>query len=163
RPIEATSRPCHAAWGRNFARTPPRPTPRKPHWATDIMLRSIIARVVDFSTYRHWPVIVFFLLIATGAGVFATRHFAIDTNIDHLLSTELPWRKNEIAYQKAFPQRDELSLVVVQAPTPETTKMAADALAARIAERRDVIRSVRQPGGGEFFARNGLLYVPKDD
>jgi len=51
------------------------------------MLRSIIARVVDFSTYRHWPVIVFFLLIATGAGVFATRHFAIDTNIDHLLST----------------------------------------------------------------------------
>jgi hopanoid biosynthesis associated RND transporter like protein HpnN len=127
------------------------------------MLRSTIARIVDFSTHSHWPVIVFFLLVATASGVFAVRHFAIDTNIDHLLSTELPWRKNEIAYQKAFPQRDELTLVVVQAPTPETTKMAADALVARIAERRDVIRSVRQSGGGEFFERNGLLYVPKDD
>jgi len=33
----------------------------------------------------------------------------------------------------------------------------------RIAEHRDLIRAVRQPGGDEFFARNGLLYSAVDD
>ena len=47
-------------------------------------------------------------------------------------------------------------------PTPETVKQAATALADRLTERRDVLKSVRLAGGGEFFAKNGLLYLSTD-
>jgi hopanoid biosynthesis associated RND transporter like protein HpnN len=127
------------------------------------MLRSIIARLVDFSTRNHWPVIAVAIVLAVASGIYAAKHFAIDTDINHLLSTKLPWRQHEIAFEKAFPQRAELTLVVVQSKTPETTKQAAEALAARLAERRDVIKSVQQPGGGEFFDRHALLFAPQDD
>src|SRR5262245_47390775 len=100
------------------------------------MLRSIIARVVDVSARNRWLVIAAALVVAVISSVYAVRHFAIDTNIEHLLSTELPWRQHEIAFEDAFPQRSELSLVVIQAPTPENVKQAADALAARLAQRR---------------------------
>ena len=127
------------------------------------MLRSIIARIVDFSTRRRWTVIVVTLLVALAASIYSVRHFAIDTNIDHLISPELAWRKQEAEFERAFPQRAELILVVLQAPTPEDVKQATMALAARLAERRDVLKSVRMPGGGEFFEKNGLLYLGKEE
>jgi len=127
------------------------------------MLRSIIARTVAICTHYHWRVIVSALIIAVAASVYAARYFAIDTNIDHLISTNLPWRQHETAYEKAFPQRAQMTLVVVDAPTPENAKRAAEALAQRLKERKDVIRSVAKPGGGEFFDRNALLYLPPGD
>jgi uncharacterized protein len=127
------------------------------------MLRSFIARTIDFSTRFRWSVVAVTLLIAVLSAVYAARNFAIDTDINHLISPDLEWRKNEQAFERAFPRRAELILVVVQAPTPETVKQAATALADRLAERRDVLKSVRQAGGGEFFQKNGLLYLSTDD
>ena len=127
------------------------------------MLRSTIARIVDFSARHGWPVIAAALVLAVLSSIYAARHFAIDTDINHLISVHLPWRQHELAYEKAFPQRAELTLVVVQAKTPENVKQATDALAAKLSERRDIIRSVRQPGGGPFFEKNGLLYLSTED
>jgi hopanoid biosynthesis associated RND transporter like protein HpnN len=127
------------------------------------MLRSFVARIVDFSTRLRWPVIAVALLLAVVAGVYAARHFAIDTDVNHLIAPDLDWRQNEQAYDKAFPQRAELILVVIQAPTPETAKQAAVALTERLKQRSDVLKSVRQSGGGEFFEKNGLLYLPTED
>src|SRR5215472_14532110 len=114
------------------------------------MLRATIARIVDLSTHHRGPVIGAALLVAVFAAFYAATHFAIDTNIEHLLSTELPWRQHEIAYETAFPRRHELTLAVVQAPTPENAKRAAELLAGRLAERHDVVSDLFQPGGGEF-------------
>jgi hopanoid biosynthesis associated RND transporter like protein HpnN len=127
------------------------------------MLRSTIARIVNSCTRHRWPVIAVAVLVAVLSSVYAVRNFAIDTNINHLLSSKPLWRQHEMAYEKAFPQRAEQILVVVQARTPENARQAGEALAARIAQRSDVIRSVRQPGGGEFFDKNGLLYVSTDE
>jgi hopanoid biosynthesis associated RND transporter like protein HpnN len=127
------------------------------------MLRSTIARIVDFSTRNHWPVIAAALVVAVLAGIYAARHFAMDTDINHLLSTNLPWRQHEVAYEKAFRQRAELTLVVVEAPTPENAKRATRALVTRLSERHDRFRSVVELGGGEFFDRNGLLYLPAEE
>jgi uncharacterized protein len=127
------------------------------------MLRSTIARIVDLSARHGWPVIAAALVLAVLSSIYAARHFAIDTDINHLISVHLLWRQHELAYEKAFPQRAELTLVVVQAKTPENVKQATDALAAKLSERRDIIRSVRQPGGGPFFEKNGLLYLSTED
>jgi len=126
------------------------------------MLRSIIVRTVDFCTRRAWPVFLLAVLLTGASSIYAVRHFGINTDISHLISSAVPWRQREIAFDKAFPHRQNMILVVVQTPTPELTKRAADALAQRISERTDQFRSVRQPEGA-FFEQNAFLFASTED
>ncbi|MGA7327063.1 MAG: hopanoid biosynthesis-associated RND transporter HpnN, partial [Rhodomicrobium sp.] len=43
----------------------------------------------------------------------------------------------------------------------ELAETAADELTQRLKERHDVIRDAFEEGGGRFFRRNGLLFLPE--
>ena len=64
---------------------------------------------------------------------------------------------------RAFPQRIDQIIAVIDATTPEAADEAADALVKDLSSRSDVIRTVTQPDGGEFFARNGILFLTTDE
>jgi uncharacterized protein len=121
------------------------------------MASTLIVRIIEFCTRHAVPVIVFGLLLALVSGIYAARNFAITSDTNALLSPNLEWRKRELAMEKAF-ARSELIVVVVRAPTPELVGQATAALAERLAQQTDRFPRVTQPGGGEFFARNGLLF-----
>jgi hopanoid biosynthesis associated RND transporter like protein HpnN len=125
------------------------------------MLKSAIVRTVDFCTRHPWSVLALVLVLSTGSAVYAARHFAIKTNINELISSQLPWTQRATEYMAAFPQRE--ILVVVDAPTPELVEQAATRLAEALQGRRDLIRAVRQPQSGSFFERNGLLFLPTEE
>lgn len=127
------------------------------------MLKSTIVGIVRFCTWLPWPVIILAVLVTIASSVYAARHFAISTDISQLISTASPWRQREIAFDRAFPHRAQTILVVVQAPTPELTKRAADTLAQRMSGRSDRFRSVRQPDSGAFLQQHAFLFVPTDD
>jgi uncharacterized protein len=122
------------------------------------MLRSSVFRIVDFCTRRAWWVIAFALVLAAVSTDYAARHFAIKTDVTDLFPRDLPWTQRAFEYQRSFPQPD--ILVVVDAPTPELVEAATSRLVQALTARRDVIRAVQQPQSGEFFERNGLLYLP---
>ena len=122
------------------------------------MLRSSVFRAVDFCTRHAWWVIVFAVVLAAASTVYAARHFAIKTDVTDLFPRDLPWTQRAVEYMRSFPQPDVL--VVVDAPTPELVEEATTKLAQALAARRDIIRAVHQPQSGEFFERNGLLYLP---
>jgi uncharacterized protein len=122
------------------------------------MLRSSVFRTVDFCTRRAWWVIAFALVLAAVSTDYAARHFAIKTDVTDLFPRDLPWTQRAFEYQRSFPQPD--ILVVVDAPTPELVEAATSRLVQALTARRDVIRAVQQPQSGEFFERNGLLYLP---
>ena len=124
------------------------------------MLKSLIVGIVDFCTQHPWWVIGLAAVLAAGSGVYAGTHFAIRTDTKMLISTDLPWRQREEQFLESFPQRQ--ILVVIDAPTPELVEQATSKLAQALATRSDLIHSVRQIQGGNFFARNGLLYLPTD-
>jgi uncharacterized protein len=124
------------------------------------MSQSIIVHVVGFCTRRPWAIVIVAIVMAVAAGAYSARHFAITTDVDKLVSRTLAVHQREIEFEKAFPERT--IIVVVSAPTPELVKHAADRLAQRLTELPDVIRGVSQPGGGDFFERNALLYLPLD-
>ena len=124
------------------------------------MLKSLIVGIVDLCTQHPWWVIGLAAVLAAGSGVYAGTHFAIRTDTKMLISTDLPWRQREERFLESFPQRQ--ILVVIDAPTPELVEQATAKLAQALATRSDLIHSVRQIQGGNFFARNGLLYLPTD-
>jgi len=122
------------------------------------MLRSSIFRTVEFCTRRAWWVIVLSLALAVASTVYTARHFAIKTDVTDLFPHDLPWTQRAFEYMRSFPQPD--IMVVVEAPTPELVEGATAKLVAALTARRDAIRAVHQPQTGEFFERNGLLYLP---
>jgi hopanoid biosynthesis associated RND transporter like protein HpnN len=124
------------------------------------MLRTAIVSTVTRCTRHAWLVIVLATLLSVVAGVYAAQHFGLNTDINKLISPDLAWRKREIAFETSFPHRLHSILTVVDAPTPELATQATAALAERLAADKELFLSVTQPGGGEFFRRNGLLFLP---
>ena len=116
-------------------------------------------------TCRSHAVIVVSISLALAAvcGVYAYSRIGIDTSTDKMISAEVPWRKRTLEMDRAFPQLGSVLAVVIDAPTPDQADDAATRLAERLAERSDLFRSVRRPNGGEFFRRNGLMFLSPDD
>jgi len=127
------------------------------------MLATVVTGIVRFCTRFPWPIIVLALLVAFGSAIYAARHFAINTDVNKLISPELDWRKREAEFEKAFRGHYGSTLVVVDAPTAEYASRAAADLAAQLKAKSQLFRSVDDVGGSEFFARNGLLYRPTED
>jgi uncharacterized protein len=125
------------------------------------MLRSSIVRVVDTCSRHPFWVILIALFLALASGVYAARNFAIKTDIKDMFPPTLEWTQRAFAYQKEFPQQEILA--VVDAPTPELAEQAADKLVTALSANKSLIRSVQEPQSGEFFRRNGFLFLPTDE
>ena len=85
------------------------------------MLRIIVA-AAGYSMRHPWRVIAVGIVIAALSGAYVSQRFAVDTDINDLISRDLPWREREIDYQKAFPKSMDLILVVVEAPNLKTKR-----------------------------------------
>src|SRR5262245_17831673 len=125
------------------------------------MLRSAIVRTVGLCTRHPWSVIALALVLSTMSAVYAVQHFAIKTNINELISPDVPWAQRVKQFLDGFPQREILA--VVDAPTPELVEQAATQLEQALEKRPGLFAAVRQPQSGAFFERNGLLYLSTDE
>jgi hopanoid biosynthesis associated RND transporter like protein HpnN len=127
------------------------------------MLKSRLASIVNICTRHAWAVIAIAVLLTLISGVYSAHNFAINTDVNKLISPDLPWRQRELELDKAFPHRNETILAVVEAPTSEMADQATAALLPKLQEQKAVLESLRQLGGGEFFARNGLLFLSTEE
>ena len=117
---------------------------------------AIVAAVV-----RRARVVVAALLVLTlAAGWFVATHFAMSADTGALLAADLPFRVHERAFDTAFPQTTDLTVVVVDGASPETVDRAAATLARRLASEPKLFRTIRRPDAGAYFDRFGLLLLP---
>jgi hypothetical protein len=120
---------------------------------------AFVVRAIAFCWRYSWQVIVAALLLALASSWYAATHFKMTTNMNELISGNLPWRVNEAALEKAFPHF-QLIVAVIDAPTPELVTAASNALVARLSQQKDLFQTVTPlPPGGAYFARNGLLFL----
>jgi uncharacterized protein len=124
------------------------------------LLKNMITRAVAFCVARAGLVVAVSLVLAIASGLYAHRHFAVDTNINNLIASDLQWRVNDLAYKEAFPQRQRQIVVVLDAPTAELAAGASGALARELRRDPQLFPAVQEAGGGEFFQKNGLLFLP---
>ena len=127
------------------------------------MLASWVTYVVRVCIRFPWPIIALGVIGSAVSTIYSVRHFAINTDINQLISPDLDWRKREAEFEKAFPGHFGSTLVVVNAPTAEYAGRASADLVSRLKAQPQLFRSVEDIGGSEFFARNGLLFQSTDD
>ena len=120
-------------------------------------ITALVVRAIGFCAQFAWPVIAAAVLLTLVASWYAATHFAMTTDVNQLISPNMPWRQREAAMEKAFPQYDTIT-AVINAPTPELVDEATGALAQRLSQQKDLFRAIVQPKGGSFFAQNGLLF-----
>lgn len=122
------------------------------------MINAVIKTLIEQCTRWPWTVITLSMVLATAAGLYSVNHFAINTDVNRLISPDLPWRQREHALKAAFPQGSNIILAVVDAPTSEAASKATTMLADALSDRPDVFRSVSATADTPFFERSALLY-----
>jgi uncharacterized protein len=124
-------------------------------------ITSFVVRTISFCLHYPWWVTAGAILLAIASVWYAATHFSVNTDINQLLSANSPGRQREIAFEKAFPQFD-VTIAVVDAPTPELVQEATAALVAKLKPEKDYFTSVDETQGNPFFAQNGLLFLPTE-
>ena len=125
------------------------------------MMGRVIARIVEWSRAHAILVIAAALALAIASGFYATSRIAVDTDLDKLISSNLRWRQLAQQIDKAFPQKVNLLVIVVDGKTPDQTEDAAVALTNKLRSEPTLFRDVRLPDLNKFFRQNGLLFLPK--
>ncbi|MDE2238434.1 MAG: MMPL family transporter [Rhodospirillales bacterium] len=121
--------------------------------------------VATVSTARRYAALCVMLFLVTGAlGLgYTFRNLKIDTDTDHLFSSNLPWRQAQILEDKNFPQFNDLIVAVVRGDTPEEASETAAALNAALKADKTNFRDSRYPSGSSFYQNEGLLLLPVAD
>jgi hopanoid biosynthesis associated RND transporter like protein HpnN len=126
-----------------------------------MMMNSAIVRIVDFCARHRWTIIGAGTVVMIGAAAFDATRFSVNTDIEGLISEDLPWHQRQLELSKAFPPKGIIA--VVKAPTAENAEQATNALAQSLSKNADLFPVVEQPDSGDFFERNGLLFAPLAD
>ncbi len=108
-------------------------------------------------------VVLSFLALAAAAVVYAARTLRIDTQTEALLSPELDFRQDQIAFEQRFPRAGASLIAVVDAALPERADQAADLLASALADRPQLFAEAYRPDGGPFLDRHALLFLSIDE
>lgn len=113
----------------------------------------------------RYPAVTFavILILTAGAMAYAATHLKINTATDGLLFKNLPFQRANRALSEAFPHLRERIVIIVDGDTAGLTSRAAGRLSDALRTHTDRFVAVDQPGGGDFFQNNGLLYLsPKE-
>ncbi|MGH6717724.1 MAG: MMPL family transporter, partial [Alphaproteobacteria bacterium] len=107
----------------------------------------------------RWTVALVLVLTAL-LGALAVPRLGIDTGTDDMIDADVPFRQNEIAFERAFPHLVDLLVIVVDGATAADAERMADALARRLAAEPALFGAVRRPDSLPFLEDSGVLYLP---
>ena len=119
---------------------------------------TVVKRIVAFCCRWPWAVILACLLLTGGTGWYTQQNFAINTDSEQLIDAKVGWRVRQANFDAHFPQKSNLTVVVVDGATPERAESAAARLTEKLSANPALFTHVRRPDGA-FFNQNGLLFL----
>ena len=113
------------------------------------------------ATVDHRPGLVLSVAgaLTVAAAIYAALNLGVNAEPKALIDPNLPFQVSQRELTRTFHLLNDGILVVIDAESPFAAGRAAEALATRLAERKDLFSEVHVPGGGPFFAKNALLYL----
>ncbi len=120
-----------------------------------------LVRLVDYSRRHAVAIVLGGILLALLSGAVSSAMLGVSTDTDKMFSERLPWRQRSIAFDRAFPQFQDLIVAVIDGSSPEITDQTAAALAEALATDKAHFTSVRRPDASPYFDKQGLLFLEK--
>jgi hopanoid biosynthesis associated RND transporter like protein HpnN len=122
-------------------------------------LDSLLSSLVEACALRCRLVLCLALLAAIASGALAATRLGMTTSLDGLFDSRLPWKQNEAALKRAYPQFNDLIVAVIDAPLPEEADDTANGLVQALARDTAHFASVRRPDTDPYLQREGLLFL----
>jgi hopanoid biosynthesis associated RND transporter like protein HpnN len=109
---------------------------------------------------RHPRMIIALTLISTAAVLaYSVAHFEMNVDIAGMISDKLRFRRLEEDFTKAFPNLSDTIVVIFDADNADLAISSRQTLAERLRREKGFFKSVYEPGGGDFFDKEGLLFL----
>jgi len=124
---------------------------------------TLVERIVAACTRAPLLVVLIGVVLGLGSGWYTAGNFNMDTDSTKLISPKVEWRQREIHFDSLFPQQVNLIAVVVDGATPELAEAGTAALTDALTKQKKLFSVVRRPDGGDFFSKNGLLFLSYDE
>lgn len=126
-------------------------------------MTELIVRIVQFCR-RYAAFVVLFYVALAGLSVWVAAHrLSVDTNTDNLFARTLPWRQHAMAFDREFPQFNNVLVAVVRGATPEESDETAAQLAKAMEADKKHFQDVSRPDADPFLRQEGLLLLDPDD
>lgn len=126
-------------------------------------MTEFIVRLTQFCRRYAVAVALFFFALAGVSIWVAAGKLSVDTNTDNLFASTLPWRQHAMAFDREFPQFNNVLAVVVRGVTPEESDETAAQLAKALAADKKHFIDVSRPDADPFFRQEGLLLLDPND
>lgn len=103
-------------------------------------------------------------LLVTGLAIHQVMtSLTFHTDTADMIDERTPFKTVYRAYKAPFPKLSSALTIIIEGDTPDRAASARDALADALSAQGDLFPYIYTPGGGAFFARNGLLYLDEDE
>ena len=107
------------------------------------------------------------LMLAGAATVllfyYTISNISISTDTSDMLSSDLPFRQHSIAVSNLFPQFSDNIVIVIDGLNAELVNNAADQFYIQLKNNPKSFGEIFDPTDMEFFKKNALLYLSKDN
>lgn len=129
----------------------------------DEVLGRALAAWVDRAR-RHAAVAVgASIALAALSLLYVAESLGVNGDTSEMIAADVPFKRHLADFREAFPHSDDQIFVMVEGPTPELARGAAERLASRLKSQPHRFEHVQLAGGGPFFDRHGLLYLEPEE
>jgi hopanoid biosynthesis associated RND transporter like protein HpnN len=122
-------------------------------------VQRILAGLVSLSHRNALLVAVVAAMLSALSLFVAAGHLGVTTDTALMFPETLPWRANQLAFNRDFPQVTDMMVAVIDARIPEEADQTAAALQQALSADHAHFVEVRRPDALPFFAREGLLLL----
>ena len=122
-------------------------------------LPRLLESIVSLACRRAGLTVLLGVLLGALSVGAAYQWLGVSTDTDKLFAESLPWRQQDIAFNKDFPQFKDLLVALVDGTTPEIAEQTAADLTAALAQDPAYFHDVRRPDASPYLEQNGLMFL----
>ena len=131
--------------------------------STTNKVEKLLGNWLEVVEKHAWLFLLCALAFTTFDVFYIKDNLGINTSTADMLSEKLDWRKNQIKYEKSFPQFSDNIAIVIESETADQTQDAAIALTEHLGNEQQLFPSVFQIENSDFFRQNSLLYLEPNE
>ena len=110
--------------------------------------------------YRAFILLIWLIMAAIGGALAATL-LGINTDTSEMISSDAPYRQDEMAFEAAFSQFNDEVLVIIRADSPDAVDVFTQDLAKKL-NNSNYVKGLFNAELDTFFQKNGLLFLDLD-